>query len=146
MSKKGAKYLIIIASLLAMGTGAYFIFRKKDDTNTDDAAPAGSTLPGSHTTDTSLIGKKAFARGNDVYVRSSSDVKESVFGAYNNRVGKLSKDQQAGEITGVVSSGSDGKSWLSVKSNADYDCPFFDCGFTIGTNTGYVRSEDVYVK
>jgi hypothetical protein len=139
--------------LIALGAGfvIYMIYksRKKKAAEAIDSGGIETPTPVSPSDGVSnkYIGKGAYAKSENTYVRNDSFVNNSsTFDPINNIVGVLDKDEFAGIVEKMVIGKNDGKYWYYVNKGQNYNCPFGICGITFPTKKGWVRSDVVSIK
>lgn len=121
----------------------YLRKRQKSKIESPDVPPLPNPVPNIPVSDvkTKYVGRSAYALSDGTNVRASAKVNNGL--AHNIR-GKLKKGELAGVIKDVKV-GEDGKYWYEVKRDTTYSCPFTECGFTIYSSSGFVRSDVVNV-
>lgn len=144
MTPKANKYLMIGTAVFVAYLGYKWYQKRKQKEDPNVVQPPVNPIDPSRN---SLIGKGAYANADNTYVRKDAYVNNSsILDPINNIVGVLKKDEFAGIIESVVYGRYDGRYWYSVNKGVNYNCPFFDCGITLPTKKGFVRSDVVSVK
>jgi hypothetical protein len=150
MTPQTKKGLIITGVVAVLVSVTIKLIAKKPTANSDSTGgntgdnTGGSTGDNTNrTNDTSIVGKVAIARANDIYVRKGAEEYSNI--AYNNIIGVLSTGENAGTIS-ASAIGSDGKLWYAVSRGSDYSCPYLTCGFHMAHNSGWVKSAESQLK
>lgn len=139
--------------LIAVGVGlALYLFyrnrsKSKQIQSSEEGGEVKPPVSPSEALGKSYIGKGAFAKTDNTYVRNDALVNNDKppFDFINNIVGVLKKDEFAGIIEKMII-GKDGKYWYYVNKGQNFDCPLLQCGITMPTKKGWIRSDVVNVK